>query len=198
MDSIKWEIAQAAARRIVDDGMAWGPAKRHAAEDLGLSQRTTLPDNDIVLDAVKEHIAIYCAQEQAQALHQLRELALVWMDRMAEFRPYVTGAVWLGVATHWSDIHLDLYCDDPKMAEIELLNKGQAFDTSETLDAKGYPMPQLVVLERIPEWNTGVAVVMTLHDADDLRGALKRDKTGIAARGDRQALQNLMENSVHE
>ena len=36
-----------------------------------------------------------------------------WMLRLAEFRPYVGGAVWRGTATRWSAVHLDLYCDDP-------------------------------------------------------------------------------------
>jgi hypothetical protein len=198
MDSTKWEIAQAAARRVVDDGMAWGAAKRHAAEDLGLSPRTALPDNDMLLEAVKEHISIFCAEEQAQALLALRQLACTWMQRMTEFRPHITGAVWLGVATHWSDIHLDLYCDDTKMPAIALLNHGQAFDTSQTTDSKGHDLEQLVVLERLPGWHTGVAVIMTVRDADDLRGAIRADPhSGVAPRGDLAALQRILESEHH-
>jgi hypothetical protein len=198
MDGIKWEIAQAAAQRVVDDGMPWAAAKRHAAEDLGFSQRTAMPDNDTLIAAIKEHIAIYCAHEQAQALQALRELACVWMGRMAAFRPHLSGSVWLGIATHWSDIYLDLYCDDTKMPAIALLNQGQVFDTSQTTDSKGHELEQLVVLDRIPGWSTGVAVIMTVRDADDLRGAIRPDhKTGVAPRGDWAALQRLMKETQH-
>lgn len=195
MDIQKWEIAQAAAAKIVDDGMSWASAKRHAAEDLGFSARTALPDNAVVLQAVREHIALYCPTEQAEALRDLRAVAARWMRRMAAYRPHLTGAVWLGVATHWSDIHLDLYCDDPKMPEIDLLNQGIAFDTGESTGAKGEPLAQLIVLERPTGWTSGVAVIMTLRDADDVRGALKADKHGQAPRGDLEDLLILMNES---
>lgn len=195
MDIQKWEIAQAAAAKIVDDGMSWASAKRHAAEDLGFSARTALPDNTMVLQAVREHITLYCAAEQAEALRDLRAVAAKWMQRMAAYRPHITGAVWLGVATHWSDIHLDLYCDDPKMPEVDLLNQGISFDTGESTGAKGEPLAQLIVLERPTGWTSGVAVIMTLRDADDLRGALKADKHGQAPRGDLEDLLILMNES---
>lgn len=190
MDS-KWEIAQLAAQHIVDEGMPWGAAKRHAAESLGLSRRTDLPDNDVILKAVREHIALFGGEAQIQIQRDLMAVAFTWMERMANYRPHITGAVWLGIATQWSDIHLDLYCDDPKMPEIDLINKGIAFDTSQATGAKGQDISQLVVLERPPGWQHGVAIVMTLHDADDIRGALKPQKDGHAPRGDATALRRL-------
>ena len=36
----------------------------------------------------------------------------------------VCAQVWRGTATRLSDIHLQLFCDDPKSAEIELINQG--------------------------------------------------------------------------
>ena len=50
----------------------------------------------VVEDAVFEYIELFCADTQPAELRALRELALVWMERMAEFRPHLTGAVWLG------------------------------------------------------------------------------------------------------
>lgn len=197
MDS-KWEIAQLAAQHIVDEGMAWGAAKRHAAESLGLSRRVDLPDNDLVLQAVREHIALFGGADQAEIQRQLMQVALVWMDRMAAYRPHITGAIWLGIGTQWSDIHLDLYCDDPKMPEIDLLNQGVAFDVGQATNAKGQDISQLVVLEKPEGWHHGVAVVMSLHDADDIRGALKSQKDGQAPRGDATALRQLIKKENHE
>jgi len=76
------EIAAAAARLIVDEGMDWGPAKQRAARDLGLP-RAALPGNDEVEAAVREHIAIFHADTQPAELRALRELAAQWMARLA-------------------------------------------------------------------------------------------------------------------
>ena len=69
---------------------------------------------------MREHLALFCADTQPAELRALRGLALRWMQRLAEFRPHLSGAVWRGTATRLSSIHLDLYCDDPKAAEIAL------------------------------------------------------------------------------
>jgi hypothetical protein len=120
--ALQAEIAATTARLVVEEGLEWGPAKRRAVRLLGLPQRTALPDNAAVDDAVREYIALFCADTQPQELEALRGLALVWMDRLADFRPYVAGAVWGGTATRLSDIYLQLFCDDPKSAEIALID----------------------------------------------------------------------------
>ena len=43
MDTSKREIAASAARLVVEEGLEYGPAKRRALRDLGLSARTALP-----------------------------------------------------------------------------------------------------------------------------------------------------------
>ena len=86
---LKAEIAQAAAALVVDEGLEYGPAKRRALKQLGLPPRTELPDNGLVEDAVREHIALFCEDTQPAELRALRELALVWMKRLAEFRPHL-------------------------------------------------------------------------------------------------------------
>jgi len=103
MDMSKREIAAAAARLVVEEGLEYGPAKRRALRDLGLPQRTALPNNDEVEAEVREYIALYCADTQPGELRALRELALQWMERMAPFRPHVGGAVWHGTATRLSE-----------------------------------------------------------------------------------------------
>ena len=68
-------------------------------------------------EAVREHIAIFCPEEQAQALAELRRVALRWLERLSDFSPHVSGAVWTGTATHHSDVFIQLFCNDPKTAE---------------------------------------------------------------------------------
>lgn len=192
MSDITEEIAAAAARLIVDEGMDWGPAKQRAARDLG-APRAALPGNDEVEDAVREHIAIFHADTQPAELRALRELAAQWMGRLAEFRPHLTGAVWRGTATRLSNIHLQLYCDDSKAAEIALLDRGVDFDTAETKGPKGRTVDMLVLDAPCPALQERVTICLTILDFDDLRGALKPDARGLTERGDLAALRQLLD-----
>ena len=194
MSDITEEIAAAAARLIVDEGMDWGPAKQRAARDLG-APRAALPGNDEVEHAVREHIAIFHADTQPAELRALRELAAQWMARLAEFRPHLAGAVWRGTATRLSNIHLQLYCDDSKAAEIALLDRGVDFDVAETTGPRGRAVDMLVLDTPCPALQERVTVCLTILDFDDLRGALKPDARGLTERGDLPALQTLLESA---
>ena len=186
------EIAAAAARLIVDEGMDWGPAKQRAARDLGVP-RAALPGNDEVEDAVREHIAIFHADTQPAELRALRELAAQWMDRLAEFRPHLTGAVWRGTATRLSNVHLQLYCDDSKATEIALLNRGLSFDVAETSAGRGRTVDMLILDVPCPALGERVTLCLTILDFDDLRGSLKPDARGLPERGDLGALRKLLD-----
>src|SRR5512138_108960 len=118
------EIAAAAARLVVEEGLEYGPAKRRAAR---LVARHTvrpaeLPGNDEIEDEVRSYLALFHADTQPAELAALRALALEWMERLATFRPHIAGAVWRGTANRLSSIHLQLFCDDSKEAEIALIN----------------------------------------------------------------------------
>jgi hypothetical protein len=190
-EGIAAEIAAMAARLIVDEGMDWGPAKQRAARDLG-APRAALPGNDEVEDAVREHIAIFHADTQPAELRALRELAAQWMARLAEFRPHLTGAVWRGTATRLSNVHLQLYCDDSKAAEIALLDRGVNFDVAETTAGRGRQVDMLILDAPSAALGERVTLCLTILDFDDLRGALKPDARGKTERGDLAALQNLL------
>lgn len=186
------ELAQAAARLVVDDGMPYAAAKRQALKALGLNARTPLPDNDAVDAAVREHIAIFCADTQPVELQALRELALVWMDRLAAFDPHVGGAVWHGTATRHSDIHLHLYCDDPKSAEWTLIDQRVDYRAGELPGLRGEPVSALSLRCRVDPLEHWVMVHLLVHDRDDLRGALQADGQGRKPRGHARALRAVM------
>jgi hypothetical protein len=196
--SLTEEIAASAARLVVEEGFEYGAAKRRALRDLGrqATRSAELPSNEAVEDAVRSHIALFCADTQPAELRALREAALVWMDRLAEFRPHVSGAVWRGTATRLSAVHIDLYCDDPKAAEILLVNAGVDYDTAELPRPGGEPLPVLTVGETSRALGEVVTVHLTLHDTDDQRGALKPDARGRSWRGDAAALRRLMAEGV--
>jgi hypothetical protein len=184
------EIAAAAARLIVDEGMDYEQAKRRAARDFG--SRVEWPDNETVEDAVREHIAIFCADTQPAELAALRELALTWMERLAEFRPHLAGAAWRGTATRLSALRIELYADDGKAVEIALINAGVDYDVDSLPrgphHGRGEPLPVLTLASRSRELGEMITVHLIVHDSDDLRGALKPDSRGQTWRGDTAAL----------
>ncbi len=188
------QIAAAAAALVVDEGMEYAQAKRKAARSLGRAnaRHTELPGNEQVEDQVREHIAIFCADTQPAELLALRRLALVWMERLAEFRPHLSGAVWRGTATRLSAIHLDLYCDDAKSAELALINRGVDYDVGSRSDARGGQVDMLSIASRCAELGEVVTLFLTVLDHDDLRGALKPDARGRSWRGDAGALRRLL------
>ena len=177
------EIAATAARLVVEEGMEYGAAKRRAARDMRL-QRAELPSNDLVEAEVRDYLALFCADTQPAELRALREVALSWMKRLAEFRPYLAGAVWRGTATRLSAVLLELYCDDSKSAELAMVNLGVDYDVGAIARRGGEDLSVLTVASRSATLGEMVTVHMTIHDHDDLRGALKPDVHGRPWRGD--------------
>ena len=187
------EIAASAAQWVVEEGLEYGPAKKRALKVLGLPPRTPLPHNDQVEAQVREYIEIFCAETQPKELLALRRHALMWMTRLAEFRPYLGGAVWHGTATRLSDIYLQLFCDDTKAAEIELINKGVDFEARSVSGLQGEPVNALSVHSHCEELGEEIGVHLLINDFDGIRGALKADAQGRSPRGDLNALRRLIE-----
>jgi hypothetical protein len=192
MDTLKSEIAAQAARLVVEEGLEYGPAKRHAVKQLGLPSRTPLPGNDEVEDEVREYIALFCADTQPAELLALRRLAVVWMERMATFRPYLGGAVWHGTATRLSDIYIQLFCDDSKSAEIALIDHRVSYVPRSVMGFHGESVEALSVHAFSPELKEEVGVHLLVYDLDDVRGALRLDAKGRTPRGDLTAVRRLL------
>ena len=190
--SVQEEIAAVAARMVVDEGLEYGPAKRRAVKQLGLPQRTALPDNDLVEDAVREHIALFCADTQPAELRALRRLALHWMERLERFRPHLGGAVWHGTATRLSDIYLQLFCEDEKSAEIALIDLRVNYEPRTVTGLHQQAVEALSFHAPCRELGETVGVHLLVNDLDGLRGALLRDSKNRSPRGDLQAVRLLL------
>jgi hypothetical protein len=192
MESLKSEIAAVAARMVVEEGLDFGAAKRRAVKQMGLSGRTALPGNEEIEDEVMDYIALFCADTQPAELSALRRLALVWMQRMSVFKPYLGGAVWHGSATRLSDIYLQLFCDDCKSAEIALIEHRVDYVPRTVTGFHGESVEALSVHALCPELREDVGVHLLIYDWDDLRGALRPDAKGRTPRGDAAAVRALL------
>jgi hypothetical protein len=186
------EISITAARLVVEEGLDYGAAKRRAVKQLGLPLRTELPSHDEVEAEVRDYIALFCADTQPAELETLRRLALIWMQRMADFRPYLGGSVWHGTATKLSDIYIALFCDDPKSAEIALIDHRADYIARSIKGIDGGIVEALSIHAPCKALNTDIGVHLMIYDYADLRGALKPDSEGRKPRGDLAALAKLL------
>ncbi len=195
-DSLRSEIAAAAARMIAEDGADYGTAKRKAAKQIlgDVKMRgDILPDNAQVEDEVRTYNELFFNDTQPVRLLYLRKLALTMMQELTQFKPYLTGAVLNGTAGEHSDIHLQLFAESPKDVEIFLLNKNINFEVSENVHFKGRSEPVEVVSFM---WQKE-GIHLALYETNDLRGAVKSSATGCIERADIETVRALIiENDV--
>lgn len=197
-DTLPEEIAAVAARWVVEDGLDYGGAKRRAVKQMGLPPRTPLPSNELMDDAVQEYIETFCADTQPMELAALRRQALVWMERLEAFRPHLSGAVWQGTATKMSDIYIQLFCDDSKAAEIELIDHRVQYVARTMNGLHGEPVDALSLHVFCDELQLDIGVHLMIYSLDDLRGALRPDGRGRKPRGDIASVRRLMHDHGHE
>jgi hypothetical protein len=193
MDAVKEEIAQVSARLIAEEGLTYGAAKQRALHQLGLSARSALPTNEQVEVALEEYLALFCADTQPGELRALRSLALEWMERLVDFNPQLSGAVWRGTATRRSDIHVQLYCDDPKAAELALIDQAVRYDVQVGRDAQGRAYDVLSIQSLCRPLGEYVGVHLSVRDYRARHGSLLADSRGRTAQGGVAALQKLLE-----
>jgi hypothetical protein len=187
-DHERQEIAALAARLIADAGLDYRSAKARAVRELfgNRAPRGVIPDNDEVDAALREHLDLFDDEHPAR-VQRLRHVALDLMEKLDQFRPFVTGAAWKGIAAEHAPIHLQLFHDNPKEVEYWLLDRKIAFDVDTIEHFRGRDQVEALIFE----WH-GEAVLLTLYGYDDLRGALKPGSSG-AQRGDRGALEARMQ-----
>ena len=137
-------IADLAARLIAEHGLAdWSLAKRKAARQLMLPERTMLPGDDEVEAALAAHHALFGGEKHAAALRAQREEALAWLRHLAAFAPTLVGGVAAGWASAHSDIRIELVADDAKGVELALINRNVAYRVAPGVAQ--HAAPELVV-----------------------------------------------------
>jgi len=189
---LRAEIAATAARMIAQDGADYATARRKAARQvLGVDQPAPnlMPDNLQIEDEVRKYQSLFGGSAHAERVRALRETALQVMEALADFRPYLTGAVLNGTAGEHDDIHLQLFADSAKEVEIFLLNRNVNIEISETPHFKGARHEPVETVSFL--WHKE-AVHAELYDFHDLRGALKPRADGRLQRVDAAGLRALM------
>lgn len=190
-ETLRAEIAIAAARMIAEDGVDYGTAKRKAAKQILGNNKVRgdiLPDNAMLEDEVRIYNELFFGDTQPARLLHLRTLAVRLMAELAPFQPHLTGAVLNGTAGEHSDIHLQLFADSPKDVEIYLLNKRIDFEVSESSHFKG----RSEAVETLSFMWQQEGVHLALYETDDLRGAVKKSASGRQERADIEFVRTLI------
>lgn len=172
LESLRAEIAAAAARMIAEDGADYSSAKRKAARQILGNAKVSgnfLPDNAQIEQEVRIYQEIFFGDSQPARLLHLRKMALRMMLELARFNPYLTGAALNGTASEHSDIYLQLFAESPKDVQIYLLNKNMQFEVSETPHFKSGREP----VETVSFMWENEGFHLVLYELDDLRGAVK-------------------------
>jgi hypothetical protein len=183
-------LAYMAARIMAEDGIQdFGAAKRKAARQAGLTNTQNLPGNAEIEAALRSYQALYQSEAQPAALKELREIALRSMQLLAEFQPYLTGAVLNGTAGEYSDVNLQLFADSCKEVEMFLLSRNMSYEVSSRRVWLGDRQVEIPVLTVDAD---GVPVVLAVYDRDHERVLQKHRADGRtierAKIGDVQAL----------
>jgi hypothetical protein len=126
---LRQSIASAAARLMAEDGIGdYGQAKRKAAKSLGAGEGDALPSNEEVEVELRAYQSLFQDDEQPERLRELRASALQAMEFLADFRPYLTGAVLDGTAGRYAEIEIDVFADSAKDVEIYLLSSNISYE----------------------------------------------------------------------
>lgn len=128
---IREQIAQLAARLMAEGTEDFALAKRKAARQLGVADTQNLPNNSEIEHALRAYHALYQHEDQVSILRNLRVQAIRVMQAYIEFDPVLTGSVFRGTATAYSDINLALFADSPKDVELLLLDRNLTYKASE-------------------------------------------------------------------
>lgn len=163
-------IAHVAARILAEDGsLDYGSAKRKAARQLGAPDSDNLPDNQQIDEALRSYQALYQADETRTQVALLRQVAIEYMEQLADFDPHLTGPVLNGTAGRNTEINLQLFTDDQKEVEFLLMRLNIPYQTAEyrISDTPGKVYPRFIIQDpRAP-------VDLIVYPATDLR-SMKR------------------------
>ena len=122
---LRRRIAIEAARLMSEHGLRdYHRAKLRAAERLGIHDDQSLPRNDEIESALREHQRLFLGNSQLEALHARRLAAREAMRFLQRFEPRLVGAVLEGTADQHSAVCLHLFSDTPGEVEQFLSERG--------------------------------------------------------------------------
>jgi hypothetical protein len=172
--AMRLRIACAAARIMAEDGVEdFAMAKRRAARQLGAPATESLPTNDEVEAELLAYRSLYQGDEHRDRMLHLNQVALQLMRLLAEFRPYLTGAVLKGTAGRFASVDIELYADSDKAVQMFLMREGIPFDADLLRSGDGEQLVPVLKFER-----DEVPIRLIVLDPHDERQVRRNNHTG--------------------
>lgn len=177
------EMAEHIARHRLDEGLSASEAHQRAAQELHLQATPALwPDAVQIAACMRSRIALF-HPTQNEDLRILRQLALHWMHRLADFEPHVFGPVWDGTATRPCPVQIMLCCDDSTAVDIVLMAHQQPYKVRQHV---------LSWHERHSAWRHPITMEVHVLDRTTQRRQPRLDPQGQPMRGNTKALTALL------
>ena len=125
-------LVQAAARLMAEQGID-DPlvARRKAAERLGLERERDLPGGEAILEALRDHLALFQPDRHRALLARLRGIALRLMRLLQPFDARLSGPVLDGTAVVATPVTLHVLGTSVEELAIHLLDRGITYRTTE-------------------------------------------------------------------
>lgn len=155
------DLAAEAARIFVEEALTdYGQAKRRAAERLGVSSRSGLPDNAVIEAEVLGYLRLFGGADHAARLRLLRSTAVQAMRMLARFEPRLTGAVVSGAVHEAHRVQLHCFPDQPELVDVFLDERGLDPDDDEREYRYGDGRSERVPLARFEAGSVGVDLAL--------------------------------------
>lgn len=165
-------LAAEAARIFVEESHTdYGVAKRHAAERLGLSTRSGLPDNALVEAEVIAYQRLFGGRAYRERLQLLRENAVKAMRLLAAFNPRLSGAVVSGAISAAHRVQLHVFPDKAELVETFLESRGFDCAQDERQYRYGDGRQETVPLTRFEAGGAGIDVA-SFHPGQERQAPL--------------------------
>ncbi|MDO4904331.1 MAG: UDP-N-acetylmuramate--alanine ligase [Lautropia sp.] len=186
---LRAELAASAARMIAESALDYQSAKQKAVKRAfggSTPPAGLMPSNEEIDLALREHLELF-DPGHADRVARYRAAGRVWLERLADYHPYLCGAAWKGVVAPHTPLHIQCFTDESKELEIRLLDAGVHYDVVDIahFSDRNADVPALIFHDR-----NELPVMISVYPHDDLRGALKRGQG--TERGDIEALHRLM------
>ncbi len=124
-------IAQECAKIMAIEGVKdFKLAKRKASIRLGVANRSAMPSNVEIEQAVLEYQRLF-DQDNAGELHDRRAAAERVMIFLERFQAQLVGAVLRGIVSPHPEVQLHAFADAPEEILLYLMEHGIQFETSE-------------------------------------------------------------------
>lgn len=154
-------LAAEAARIYVEDALTdYATAKRKAAERLGLSPRSALPDNAGVEAEILSYQRLFGGAAYLARLAAMRATAVQAMRLLADFDPRLVGSTVSGAISDASRVQLHAFPDKAEMVDVFLAARGIAAEEDERDYRWGDGRVQSIPLARFDAGGIGVDVAL--------------------------------------